>query len=61
MASFAIQTAMVYADDTAAVRFEVLSEDALEGRRGSKGGKRREIELEPITADHGSGGSEDMQ
>ena len=33
LASFAIQTAMVYADDTAAVRFEVLSEDALEGRR----------------------------
>jgi nitric oxide reductase subunit C len=33
LASFAIQTAMVYADDTASVRFEVLSEDALEGRR----------------------------
>ena len=33
LASFAIQTGMVYADDTAATRFEVLSEDALEGRR----------------------------
>ncbi len=32
VASFAIQTAMVYADDTAST-FEVLSEDALEGRR----------------------------